>query len=61
MIRRIKVALTQSVNLPRFNMEKGDTWEVRPDRLERGGFKLGGGLINNDQFEVLYEINKKHP
>jgi len=59
MIKRIEVALTQSVKLPRFNMNKGDKWEVRPDRFEREGFKLGGGFINNDQFEVTNEIRKR--
>ena len=54
------MALTEGANLPRFSMPKGGTWEVRPDRFEREGFALGGGFINNSQFEVIYEIRKRN-
>lgn len=59
MIRRIEVILTHDINLPRFSMKKGDKWEVRPDRFEREGFKLGGGFVSNDNFEVGNTINNK--
>jgi len=51
-IRRINIEFTKDVILPRFKMKKGDAWEVRPDRLEKTGFALGGGFVSNDQFKV---------
>jgi len=51
-IRRVKVEFTEVVRLPRFTMKKGDIWEVRPDRLEKEGFALGGGFVSNDKFTV---------
>jgi len=59
MIRMIKVALAESVILPRFTMRDGDTWELRPDRLTKDGFALGGGFIKNNQFKVIGVIYKK--
>lgn len=52
MIRRIKVEFVEGVYLPRFEMNKGATWEVRPDRIQKNGFSLGGGFIKSDQFKV---------
>jgi len=53
MIRRVKVAFTKDVHLPRFVMNIGDTWEVRVDRLKKGGFTLGGGFVDNCNFKVI--------
>ena len=55
MIRRIKVEFTRTLHLPRFTVEDGDPWEVRVDRLEREGFKLAGGFVSNDEYEVRHE------
>jgi hypothetical protein len=52
MIRRIKVEFVEGVYLPRFKINKGAAWEVRPDRIERGGFSLGGGFIKSNQYKV---------
>jgi len=53
MIKRILVAFTRDVHLPRFTVRSGEVWEVRVDRLQRIGFTLGGGFVNNDEFEVV--------
>tara|TARA_R110000851_G_C12780270_1_gene535236 strand:+ start:103 stop:267 length:165 start_codon:yes stop_codon:yes gene_type:complete len=53
MIKRIKAEFTRTLYLPRFTMQKGDTWEVRVDRLEKYGFKLAGGFVLNDDYEVI--------
>jgi len=58
MIRRVKIELIENVHLPRFTMSKGDTWEVRPDRIEKEGFKLGGGFITNNQYAVKGVVYK---
>ena len=51
-IKTIKAVFTRDIALPRFSFKKGDHWKVRPDRLEKEGFKLGGGFIYNYEFEV---------
>ena len=53
MIKRIKVEFTRTLHLPRFTVKRGDTWEVRVDRLEKSGFKLAGGFVSNDEYEVI--------
>jgi len=58
MIRRIKVSIIRDLALPRFGLNAGDTWEVRPDRFEQKGFKLGGGFIGNNDFNVKEIIYK---
>tara|TARA_R110000751_G_scaffold73598_1_gene148800 strand:- start:102 stop:290 length:189 start_codon:yes stop_codon:yes gene_type:complete len=52
-IRRIRVSITRDLDLPRFTLSKGDTWEVRPDKIERDGFCLGGGFIRNSDYKPL--------
>jgi len=54
-LRRIKVEFTRDLHLPRFTMVKGDTWEVRVDRLEQEGFKLGGGFVISNDYRVIRE------
>tara|TARA_R110000851_G_scaffold134937_2_gene270313 strand:- start:268 stop:432 length:165 start_codon:yes stop_codon:yes gene_type:complete len=54
MIKRIKVEFTRTLHLPRFTMKKGETWEVRVDRLESQGFSLGGGFVCNEDFGVVF-------
>ncbi len=53
MIKRIKVEFVEGVHLPRFKMNKGATWEVRPDRLTINGFALGGGFVKNSDFKII--------
>jgi hypothetical protein len=55
MIKRIKAEFTRTLHLPRFTVNKGDVWEVRVDRLEKGGFKLAGGFVCNDEYKVNYD------
>lgn len=52
MIKRILVSFTRDLTLPRFPISKGETWEVRVDRIEREGFKLGGGFVSNSDYKV---------
>ena len=51
--RRIKVEFTKNIHLPRFNMAKGDKWEVRVDRMQKEGFSLGGGFVENNEYKVV--------
>mgnify|MGYP003647881180 CR=1 FL=1 len=53
MIKRIKVEFIRTLHLPRFTVNKGMTWEVRVDRLQKEGFSLAGGFITNDEFIVI--------
>ena len=53
MIRRIKAEFMRTLHLPRFTMKKGDVWEVRVDRLQKEGFSLGGGFVQNDDYKVI--------
>ncbi len=59
MIRRVKVVITESLSLPRFSVEEGFEWEVRPDRLTKDGFTLGGGFVKNSQFKVNGFVERK--
>ena len=58
MIRRIKVEFTRTLHLPRFTVVDGERWEVRPDRLEKEGFKLAGGFVSNDEYKTVGEVIK---
>ena len=53
MIRCIKVEILKDLYLPRFRALKGFLWSVRPDRLEKEGFTLGGGFVQNNEFKVI--------
>lgn len=52
MIKMIKVVLCRDLHLPRFTMVKGSSWDVRPDRMQKKGFTLGGGMVYMDDFNV---------
>lgn len=52
MIRRIQVVFNKDLFFPRFKMLKGESWEVRVDRLQKEGFPLGNGFVNNYDFDV---------
>ncbi len=48
----IKVRIIREANLPRFTFKVGDIWEVRPDKLTKEGFKVGGGFLASDYYEI---------
>jgi hypothetical protein len=58
MIKRIKVEFIKALQLPRFTIKSGDTWEVRPDRLQKNGFELGGGFVLHSDYNVLLTLRK---
>ena len=58
MIRRLVAEFVNDVALPRFTMVKGETWEVRPDRLTIAGFALGGGFVKNSDFKIISIIRR---
>ena len=51
MIKRIRVEFTKTLHLPRFTMQIGDFWEVRPDRMNESGFELGGGFVLHSEYK----------
>ena len=53
MIKRIKVEFTRTLHLPRFTVNKGMTWEVRVDRLQKEGFSLFEELLDSIREETL--------
>lgn len=53
MIKRLVVKFTRGLSLPRFEVRKGEVWEVRVDRLERAGFNLAGGFVFNEDYIVI--------
>ena len=60
MIKRIRVEFTKALHLPRFTMKIGDFWEVRPDRIKRDGFGLGGGFVLHSDYKVNLLIESEN-
>jgi hypothetical protein len=49
----VTIEFTETVYLPRFNMDKGDTFKVRAERISEDGFTLGAGFVKTGQFKVI--------
>jgi hypothetical protein len=49
----VTVEFIEIVYLPRFNMDIGDRFKVRADRISEDGFTLGAGFVKTCQFKVI--------
>jgi len=51
-VKFIEVEITDGLTLPRFSVEAGFKWDLRPDRVTAEGFILGSGFVKTHQYKV---------